>query len=53
MEKFMEMMLQSQGVILQILSGLLEDKEESDRIFEYATEFFNMKPEQQDEQSGD
>ena len=53
MENFMIGVLRNQGLILQILSGLIVDEDQRNQLFEYATGLANTELEQQDEQSGD
>lgn len=53
MEDFMINVLRNQGLILQILSGLIMDKDQRKQFFDYATWLTNTELEQQDEQSGD
>lgn len=53
MEDFMINVLRNQGLILQILSGLIMDEDQRKQIFEYATGLATTELEQQDEQSGD
>ena len=53
MEEFMKTVLQNQGLMLQIMSAFVSDKEKREEIYKYGTQLNQFEPEQQDEQSGD
>ena len=53
MEEFMKTVLQNQGLMIQIMSAFVSDKDKREEIYQYGIKLNHFEPEQQDEQSGD